>query len=62
MIQRLIHNQRPAVIVEAHGHAKIVRMLSALILNFVPRLRDRIAEASENYCRNHRYPEILQTS
>ena len=46
--------QRPAVIIEAHGHAQVVRVLNAQILNFVARLRDRIAEASQNHRRNPR--------
>ncbi len=62
MIQELIHNQRPAVIIEAHGHAQVVRVLNSQILNFVSRLRDRIAEASQNHRRNPQYPEIPQTS
>jgi hypothetical protein len=56
MIQELIHDQRPAVIVEAHGHAQIVRVPNAQILNFVLRLRDRIAEASQNHRRDPQYP------
>jgi hypothetical protein len=62
MIQGLIHIQRPAVIIEAHSHAQVVRLLNAQILNFVTRLRDRIAEASQNNRCNPRYPEIPQLS
>jgi hypothetical protein len=62
MIQELIHTQRPAVIIEAHGHAQVVRVLNAQILNFVSRLRDRIAGANQKHRRNPQYPEIPQTS
>jgi hypothetical protein len=48
------------VIIKAHGHAKVVRVLNAQILNFVARLRDRSAEASQNHRRNPEYPEIPQ--
>jgi hypothetical protein len=37
-------------------------VLNAQILNFVARLRDRIAEASQNHRHNRRYPEIPQMS
>jgi hypothetical protein len=60
MIQKLIHVQRRAGIIEAHGHAQVVRVLSAQILNFVARLRERIAEASQNYRCDARYPKIPQ--
>jgi hypothetical protein len=56
MIEELLHVLRPAEIIEAHGHAQVVRVLNAQILNFVARLRDRIAEASQNHCRNAQYP------
>ena len=59
-MQELLHVQRPAVIIEAHGHAQVVTVLNAQILNFVARLRDRIAEASQNHRRNPEYPEIPQ--
>src|ERR1700733_5581577 len=62
MIQELIHSQRPAVIIEAHGHAQVVRALNAQILHFVARLRDCTAEASQNHRRNPQYPEISQLS
>jgi hypothetical protein len=49
------------VIIEAHGHAEVVfTVVSAQIFNFVARLRDRIAEASQNHRRNPQYPEIPQ--
>jgi hypothetical protein len=35
-------------------------VLNAQILNFVARLRDRIAEATQNHRRNRQYPEIPQ--
>jgi hypothetical protein len=62
MIQKLLHVQRQAVIIKAHSHAQVVRLLNAQIQNFVARLRDRIAEASQNNRRNPQYPEIPQTS
>ena len=61
MILELIHSQRPAVIIEPEAAGVcVVRVLNAQILNFVARLRDRIAEASQNHRRNRQYPEIPQ--
>ena len=49
---------RPAVIIQAHGHAKVVILLSAQIGNFVARLSRCSAETSQNNCRNPYYPEL----
>jgi hypothetical protein len=49
------------VIIEAHGHAKVVfAVVSAQIGNFVAHLSDRITEPSQNHRRNPQYPEIPQ--
>ena len=58
----MLHVERPAVIVEAHWHAQVVRMLDAQVLDFVVGLRDGIAEAKQNHRRNPEYPEIPQLS
>lgn len=56
-----IHVLRPALIIEAHGHAKVVcALVNAQIGNLVAHLSDPIAEASQNHRRNPRYPEIPQ--
>ena len=58
-----IHVLRPALIIESHDHAEVViALVSAQIGNFVARLSDRIADASQNNRRNPRYPEIPQLS
>jgi hypothetical protein len=48
------------LIIESHDHAKVVIAQSALISNFVARLSERIAEASQNNRRNPQYPGIPQ--
>ena len=56
-----IHVLRPALIIESHDHAEVVRaVVKAQIGNLVALLSERIAEASQNNRRNPRYPEIPQ--
>src|SRR4029077_413122 len=55
-----ILDRRPASIIEGHGTTHIVIPQSAQIGNFVARLSDCVAEASQNNRRNPRYPEIPQ--
>ena len=58
-----IHVLRPALIIEAHGHAKVVFAgVSTQIGNFVAGLSRRIADASQYNRHNPRYPEIPQLS
>ena len=54
-----IHVLRPALIIEAHGHAEVVvAFVSAQIGYFVAHLSCRIADGSQQNCRNPQHPEI----
>ena len=58
-----IHVLCPALIIESHDHAKVViARVSAQISNFVARLSERIAGASQSNRRNTQYRGIPQLS
>ena len=61
-VDNSIHVLRPALIIEPHDHAEVVRaVVKAQIGNLVALLSEHIAEATQNN-RRHWYPEILQLS